>query len=187
MPRPLVEARSSGAGARSARAQRGFTLVELLVVLVVMALLGAVALTTLPPPVSDAERAARAVAARLPALRDEAIVSARPIGIEAGPGLTVLTYEAQGWEPREGVDLPAELRLDLAPADEILPPDPPPDGTLLVYRPPGERDRAPPLPPPPVTFSPTGEVTPFVLEVSGRERWRVDVDASGGAEVSRAD
>ena len=176
-----------GQGARAV--QGGLTLVELLVVLVVMALIGAVVIGTLPPPASEAERAARRVAADLPALGDEAVVSARPIGLDAGDGIVVLTYGTDGWTPRESREVADGLSLSVAAADEILPPDPPPTGTLLVYRPPSERetDREPPPPPPPVIFSPTGEVTPFVLTVEGRERWQVAVDGSGRPEVSRAE
>ena len=171
---------------RRASAQRGLTLVELLVVLVVMGLVGAVAVATLPPSVGPAQETADRLAARLPGLVDEAIVRARPLGLDADArGLTVLTYEAAGWTPRETMDLPRDLRLDLAAADEILPPDPPPSGTLLIYRPPGEAEAPPPPPPPPVVVSSTGEVTPFVLIVEGRERWRLVVDASGDAEVTR--
>ena len=173
---------------RRRRAQQGLTLVELLVVLVVMALIGAVAVATLPPPVTEAERAARRLAARVPGLVDEAIISARPLGLDADTdGLKVFTYEAEGWTPRAAEAMPHDLRLDLTPAEEVLPPDPPPTGTLLVYRPPGAREAEPAPPPPPVTVSPTGEVTPFVLEVEGRERWLVRVDASGEAEVTRDD
>ena len=151
-----------------------------------MALVGAVAIATLPPPVTEAEATAERLAGRLPRLVDEAIVRARPLGLDAdADGLTVLTYEADGWTPRETEAAPRDVRLDLVPADEILPPDPPPTGTLLVYRPPGQGEEAPPPPPPPVILSPTGEVTPFVLTVEGRERWEVRVDASGEAEVAR--
>ena len=154
-----------------------------------MALIGAVVIGTLPAAVSDAERAARRIAAELPGLGDEAVVAARPIGLDAGEGLVVLTYEAEGWTPRETRAVADGLALTVAAADEILPPDPPPTGTLLVYRPPEERgqDREPPPPPPPVVFSPTGEVTPFVLTVEGAERWQVAVDGSGDAEVTRAE
>ena len=78
-------------------AQRGLTLVELLVVLVIMALLGAVILGTLPAPVTDTERAARRFAARLPALTDEAVTRGRTLGLEAGAGLRVMTY-ADEWK-----------------------------------------------------------------------------------------
>ena len=167
--------------------QRGLTLVELLVVIAIMALLGAVVVATLPSRTSEAERAARAFASRLPALGDDAVTRGRPLGLDVQDGVVTLSHGPEGWTPLTTEALPEGVRVTIDPADELLPPDPPPRGTLIVYRPPGAREEAPPPPAPPVAFWPTGETTPFTAVFDGAERWEVLVDAGGRSEVSRAD
>jgi general secretion pathway protein H len=71
--------------ATGSKGERGFTLVELMVVLVIVGLMSAVVVIAMPDPrgrlIDDAERfAARALAAR-----DLAIVSARPVRLRADP------------------------------------------------------------------------------------------------------
>ncbi|MBB4657621.1 type II secretion system protein H [Parvularcula dongshanensis] len=163
------------------------TLVEILVVIVIMGIVGAVVVLSVPPRQSSAERAARSFARAVPAYADLAIAGARPIGMTGGEGVTILTRRSNEWQPSRSEPLPPDVRLSLTPGGEILPPDPPSERTLIVYTPPGQ-EKAPPPPPPPVLFSPTGEVTPFEARFDGfGAAWTVTVDAFGETEVARAE
>ncbi len=62
-------------------ARNGFTLVELMVVVTVMALAAAVVVLTLPAREDAGARAATRFAARVAAVRDQAILSGRPTGV----------------------------------------------------------------------------------------------------------
>ena len=180
MPTSAPGSRPGGAG--RAR-QRGLTLIEALVVIAIMALLTAVVVATAPPGTTDAEAAARAFRQDVIALSDEAVVTGRALGL-AGDALSVLVF-TEAWEPARTLGVPVGVRAMLRPADEVLAPDPVPEGTLLIYRPPGEPDEEE-APPPPVRFGPTGEVTPFAATFADdRDAWRVTVDAFGDAEVIR--
>ena len=164
--------------------ERGLTLVEVLVVVGVMALMTAVVVTTVPPATSEAEAAARDLSREVTALADEAVTRGRTLGLSAEDGLEVLTYTDE-WRTDRTLPLTRDLRVAVEAADELLPPDEMPTGTLVIYRPPGdEAEEAPP--PPPVLFGPTGEVTPFVLRVEDRrEAWTVTVGPFAEAEVAR--
>ncbi|WP_162178285.1 type II secretion system minor pseudopilin GspH [Parvularcula oceani] len=168
--------------------QRGVTLVELLVVIMIMGVVGAVVLFSVPARISEAERAARELAGQVPALSDAAVTSGRTVGLDLREGrLMLLGYENDRWRETGGVPIGPDLRLDLSPADEVLPPDPPSEGQLIFYRPPGEEEEELP-PPPPVLFSPTGEATPFSVRIEDEEAaWVVRVDAMAEAGVARAE
>ena len=167
--------------------QAGLTLVEVVLVVGIMALLSVTVLMTLTPPATEAEKAARAFAARVPALSDRAVTTGRTLGFSAEAGETTHAHGQDGWEATETADWPETISVQLTPGDEILPADPPVEGTLLIYRPPGE-EAPPPPPAPPVLFSPTGDATPFTLDFEeDGETWRVTVDALGETEVSRAE
>lgn len=174
--------------AGSSRHQHGLTLVEMLVVLGVIALVGGVVITTLPKGTPDAERAARGFAREVVALSDLAITSGAPSGLSASEDGTLRLHAyANGWTERGPLPLPGGIRTDLVPAGDILAPDPEPTGTLIVYRPPGQ-DAEPPAPAPPVTFSATGEVTPFTarFQGEGQEAWLVTVGPFAETAVTRA-
>lgn len=183
----LTSAPGSSAPARAqAGPQAGLTLIEVLVVIGLMGLMTAIVVLTVPPRAGEAELAARAFSREVASLADQAVVRGRTVGLgEAEGGLSAYAY-ADGWAPSRALAGGEGLRTALTPADEVLPPDPVPTGTLLVYRPPGE-EAAPEVPPPPVLFAPTGEVTPFAARFEGdRETWVVTVGAFGEAEVARA-
>lgn len=172
------------------RRQRGLTLVEVLLVVVIMGVLGAVVVLTVPPRASASEKAALAFAGEVAGLSDRAITGARTIGLAPGSasgtsGLTLHAYANGDWRQEGAVPLAEGVDVRLTPGDEALAPDEPSGKTLLVYRPPGERETEPKAPPPPVTFGPTGEVTPFTaLFTDGRDRWTVTVDGTGEAEAA---
>jgi hypothetical protein len=159
-----------------------------MVVVVVMGVLGAITVLSLPPRQTEAERAARAFAGAVPGIADRAVIEARTIGLSQADGLTLHAYGPEGWAEEGRVPIEGEARAALRPADEVLPPDPPSGKTLLVYRPPGERlqEEEEAAPPPPIAFGPTGEVTPFEAAFTDEAgSWIVAVDALGEAEVRR--
>lgn len=93
--------------------QRGLTLVELLVVIVILALASAVVLLTAPPTRPPVRDEAERFAARMQLALDEAITSARPmrVKIDAG-GYAFETLEKEGWAPVEGAPILARREFD---------------------------------------------------------------------------
>ena len=167
------------------RAQSGLTLVEVLAVIGLSALMTAVVLLTVAPGTSDAETAARGFAGRVAGLSDRAVVTGRAVGLSAGAELTIHDFGADGWSPAGTVALPEGVQADPTAEDELLPQDPVPKGTLVIYRPPGEEAQEE-VPPPPVTFGATGEATPFsAVFDDGDEAWIVSVGPFGDVEVAR--
>lgn len=170
--------------------QRGLTLIELLVVLAIMGVMAGLVVLSVPPRAGPAERAADAFAASLPRYPDAALAQGATMGLAlregAEPALILSRYDGERWRDQASLPLPEGVEATLAPQGELLPADPEPRGTLIVYRPAGEKeeDRAPA---PPILMGPTGEVTPFALTLTdGEEDWVVALDASGRAGVSRA-
>ena len=65
---------------------QGFTLVELMVVLVIIALAAAAVVLTMPEPGGSVESEAVRFAARTKAARDRAILESRPVAVQVGGG-----------------------------------------------------------------------------------------------------
>lgn len=108
---------------------RGFTLMELLVVLLIILIVSAVALPTVFSSYShrQVDEAGRLVQASLAGARDKAIRTGRPSGVRLLPDRAVSAFLADGRPDPRGV---------LA-ANRILPVDVPPDyqeGSIGVYR-----------------------------------------------------
>lgn len=74
------------AGPRSANADRGFTLVELMIVMTIFALAAAAVVLTLPDARARIRRDAERFAARTKAAHDAAIVGARPVSVWIAAG-----------------------------------------------------------------------------------------------------
>lgn len=142
-------------------AEAGFTLVELMVVLVLMGLAAAAVVLALPDPrgslVNDAER----FAARVRAAQEGAIGEGRPIALSVGGG---------GYRFERRVD-----RAWQPIAEEPLAPETWSDGARAIIAADGEGR---------VLLDPTGLADPLDLTlVRGDERVRVAIEPSGTVRV----
>lgn len=105
------------AAVRPERHPRGFTLVELMVVLAVLALAATVVILTIPGSNARVVAEADRLAVRIAALRDLAIVEGRPMALVVSPsGYAFEQREAGGWSalPGRGFgrhDWPRDVRL----------------------------------------------------------------------------
>jgi type II secretion system protein H len=84
------------------RSPRGFTLVELLVVLVIAAVLGGLAMLTLAPagPEARAAQTLQRVAAAMDAMCDRALFEARPYGVRFHDlGYDFWVFDGADWQP----------------------------------------------------------------------------------------
>lgn len=110
-------------GNRPEHRQTGFTLVELMVVLAVLALAATVVMLSLPGSEARAASEADRLAARIAAVRDLAIVEGRPVAVVISPsGYAFERRSAAGWESISGRgferrDWPDDVRIVL-PANQ---------------------------------------------------------------------
>ena len=83
--------------------ERGFTLVELMVVLVVLAIASAAVIMTMPPRDGGVQAAAVRFAARVAAVRDQAVMTGRPTGVWLSPSGYGFEQQREGqWQPMAG-------------------------------------------------------------------------------------
>ncbi|WP_370337741.1 type II secretion system minor pseudopilin GspH [Parvularcula marina] len=178
------------AGTKTVRS-RGFTLVELLVVMVVMALVSGILLTSLPQRKSEAQRAALTLSELTQRLSDQAVIEGRAYGMDVTEGTLLLYRYAQGgWQRRP---VPGEARLDdeifltLMAGEEFDLPDEEESGELLFRNRNGEAQSRTEKIRPAVIFNPAGDQTPFKLRVSDRENaYLLEVTALNSREVHHA-
>ncbi|MBB4131221.1 GspH/FimT family pseudopilin [Xanthomonas sp. 3075] len=141
---------------------RGFTLLELLAVLVITALASTLVVLTLPDTRRDLQDQADALATALVNARDEAILSLRMVEVTIDAGGYAFRRQAQQrWVPLDdkpfaGVRWPAGVQARL-----------PAGGNQLSVR-----------------FDPTGAATPQRIALAdGRQQVQVMVDAAGVVRV----
>ena len=140
----------------------GFSLVELLVVMLIVGIASAAAVLALPGTGDDVRLSAERLAARAVAARDSAILSGRQVRLVADEtGIASFVATHQGWLP---LPLPRQSRLAL------------PDGQTLASNPAGA-----------VSFDATGLATPARLVIrAGEAAAAVTIDAAGGVHAGPA-
>lgn len=183
------------------RASRGFTLLEILVVMVLIAILSAAAINMINFAVrdADAETEARRFAALARLAAEEALLTGREYGLRIDEQqLRFFVFEdlTGQWQPLADVrvfeprPLPESIELDLVlEGQEIVLGDTGVGeeegdrdslGTL------GEDDEDAAIEQPQILFLSSGEVTPFTLTVEergGEETWVVESDLLGRMEI----
>ncbi len=94
---------------------KGFTLIEILLVLVLLSVASVAVISTLPQKSSDAaKQQALSLYHRLQLLNEEAILSGRDFGLrvdEKKSKYYLLALQQEGWKPLEDAQLPSEVTL----------------------------------------------------------------------------
>jgi general secretion pathway protein H len=102
------------------RSQRGFTLLEVLLALAIMALTSFVVVINIPTSANDeSEQQARQLYHRVQLMQDEALLSGQEFGIEVSSArdkLTLLGLTQDGWQP---LDWP-KMKSDIVINDDVV-------------------------------------------------------------------
>ncbi|MFC7050299.1 type II secretion system minor pseudopilin GspH [Emcibacter nanhaiensis] len=133
--------------------QAGFTLVELMVVIVIIGMISAVVVLNMPSPASDLEQETEKLAARLRLAAEESIMAGELTGVRITPeGYAFVIYRRGHWLP---LDLPSGQW---------------PEGAVVRL----VRDRLPveltenlPENSPSIWFDPLGNQMSFSIDISG--------------------
>lgn len=183
---------------RCASSQRGFTLVEMLIALMILGLAASVVILNAPPAGQTAKKEATRFAARLGAASSEAVITGEVLGLEMfSDGYRFLRYrdglwsEAQGrvlsaWALEPGLTLSYDVAetVSLKDNDKIIAGTRTDRGFGGIDFDAEKTDAK--IPPPPVQFHPYGEDTPVqALFEDKRARWLVTLKANGEVEVGR--
>ena len=104
--------------------ERGFTLIELIVVLAIIAAGATVVMLSLPGPERTLRESSERLAAQAAALRDEAVMASQPMAIRIGAGSYGFErYDGRAWvaqteKPFRAVTLPERMTVTAVPAGE---------------------------------------------------------------------
>lgn len=179
------------------RSRKGFTLIEILLVLVLLSVASVAVISTLPQKSSDeAKTQALSLYHRLQLLNEEAILSGRDYGVrfdEKRSSYLLMTLTTQGWQKLEDDQIPeqAELPDSLAMVlelggnswkdeDRLFKP-----GSLFDEEMFAELEEEKKLLPPQVFIMSSGEVTPFSIAIYPQDRsverdaWQVVAKENG--------
>jgi general secretion pathway protein H len=150
------------------RSDAGFTLVEALTTLVVIALIAGAAMLVLPGPERETRAFAERFASRLALAGEESIIVNRPVAlILSHEGYGFARLEETGWR-----DMAAGSPLAFRPWPANL------EARVEA----AEAEAGAPA----VRFDPMGAATPArIVIASPGARWRVDVDGQGRPHVAR--
>ena len=110
----------------SRSSEAGFTLVELMIVLVIMGLMASIVVLNFPDGTSDLEDDAQRFAARTAALRDNAILQSRPMAVQVTvSGYSFLQRGKEGWavledKPFQTTNWSDGVRADIEQSGSML-------------------------------------------------------------------
>lgn len=98
------------------RKHNGFTLIEILLVLVLLSLTAVAVITTLPTSQKDlSKQYAQSFFQRLQLLNEEAVLSGKDFGVrvdDTKKTYTLLSLTAEGWKPLEMNQIPSKTKLE---------------------------------------------------------------------------
>ncbi|MEE9328526.1 MAG: GspH/FimT family protein [Parvularculaceae bacterium] len=171
------------------RRQKGLTLVELLVVLVILALTAGAVMMTLPPRRSEVETHTRKLAAKLATASEQAVLSGRVIGVDfEEDSYEFRLYRDEIWQDFSAGDslagesfdeISITIKLDQIPVNQGV------IGRDLSLDLDDAEDEATPKPPQ-IMFLATGDTA--AVEISLRDHgqvWLISLSHLGKVEVTR--
>ena len=142
----------------------GFTLVEILCVLVVIGLMSAVVVLSIPPPKSELDRQAALLTRQLNALAQDGMISGSVTAAGfSKDGYALYSFENSEWAEKATADWSGSYRLTLSRGSTKL--DMPKTAEPIMV------------------FQPTGLSTPFELTLSDRET-KYALKAEGDGRVA---